>query len=50
MEFNLLDTSTALLYREVSPKLDKRESNYKSLPTYEEQEKAKDICGRLQIF
>ena len=41
---------TALLYKEVFPKLAKRESNYKSLPTDEEWEKAKDICGRLQIF
>lgn len=41
---------TALLYRKKFPKLAKKESNYKSLPTDKEWEKAKDICGRLQIF
>ena len=41
---------TTLLHREVFPKLAKRESNYKSLRTDDGWEKAKDICGRLQIF
>ena len=45
-----LDCKTALLYREVFPKLAKRKSNYKCLPIDEEWEKEKDIYGRLQIF
>ena len=41
---------TALLYREVFPKLAKRESNYKFLPSDEEWDKARDIYEKLETF
>lgn len=41
---------TALLYRDVFPRLKQRESSYKCLPSFDEWELAKDMCERLGLF
>ena len=41
---------TALVYKDVFPRLKQREPQYKTLPTDEEWNFAKEICERLKIF
>lgn len=41
---------TALIYKDVFPRLRLRDSNYKCLPTEEDWSRAKEICGKLEIF
>ncbi|XP_010265497.1 PREDICTED: zinc finger BED domain-containing protein RICESLEEPER 2-like [Nelumbo nucifera] len=41
---------TTLIYKDVFYRLRQRESQYKCLPTEEEWELAKEICGRLKLF
>ena len=41
---------TALMYKEVFPKLAKRKKNYKCLPNDDEWEKAREICDKFEVF
>nr|XP_025661776.1 zinc finger BED domain-containing protein RICESLEEPER 1-like [Arachis hypogaea] len=41
---------TAWLYRNVFPRLRQKDPNYKSLPSNEEWDLAKEICGKLKLF
>ncbi|XP_072058014.1 zinc finger BED domain-containing protein RICESLEEPER 3-like [Arachis hypogaea] len=41
---------TAWLYRDVFARLKQKDSNYKSVPSNEEWELAKEICGKLKLF
>ncbi|KAL1300658.1 hypothetical protein AAHE18_18G197700 [Arachis hypogaea] len=41
---------TALLYRDVFPRLRQKEPQYKIVPSNEEWELAKEICDRLKLF
>ncbi|XP_057717666.1 zinc finger BED domain-containing protein RICESLEEPER 2-like [Arachis stenosperma] len=41
---------TALLYRAVFPRLRQKEPQYKTVPSNEEWELAKEICDRLKLF
>lgn len=40
----------ALMYKDVFPKLAKRDKKYKCLPSDDDWDKAKDICSRFEIF
>ena len=42
--------STTLIYKDVFPRLTKRETSYTCLPHDYDWELAKDICGRLELF
>ena len=42
--------STTLIYKDVFPRLVKRETSYTCLPHDYDWELAKDICGRLKLF
>ena len=42
--------STTLIYKDVFPRLTKREISYTCLPHDYDWELAKDICGRLELF
>nr|XP_023879509.1 zinc finger BED domain-containing protein RICESLEEPER 1-like [Quercus suber] len=42
--------STALIYKDVFPRLAKHETSYTCLPHEYDWEVAKDICGRLKLF
>ncbi|XP_052114216.1 zinc finger BED domain-containing protein RICESLEEPER 2-like [Arachis duranensis] len=46
----LLLGETAWLYRDVFARLKQKDSNYKSVPSNEEWELAKEICGKLKLF
>ncbi|KAL0316336.1 UNVERIFIED_CONTAM: putative AC transposase [Sesamum radiatum] len=41
---------TAIIYKDVFPRLNVREKNYKSLPTEEDWVNAIEICGKLKLF
>ncbi|KAL0345675.1 UNVERIFIED_CONTAM: putative AC transposase [Sesamum radiatum] len=41
---------TAIIYKDVFPRLKIREKNYKSLPTEEDWVNAIEICGKLKLF
>ncbi|KAL0309079.1 UNVERIFIED_CONTAM: Zinc finger BED domain-containing protein RICESLEEPER 2 [Sesamum radiatum] len=41
---------TAIIYKDVVPRLNIREKNYKSLPTEEDWVNAIEICGKLKLF
>ncbi|KAK4388080.1 Zinc finger BED domain-containing protein RICESLEEPER 2 [Sesamum angolense] len=41
---------TAIIYKDVFPRLNVREKNYKSLPTEENWVNAIEICGKLKLF
>ena len=41
---------TAWLYKDVFPRLRQKEPQYKSVPSNEEWELAKEICGKLKVF
>ncbi|KAL0410282.1 UNVERIFIED_CONTAM: Zinc finger BED domain-containing protein RICESLEEPER 2 [Sesamum latifolium] len=41
---------TAIIYKDVFPRVQTRERHYKSLPTNEDWERAIDICGKLKTF
>ncbi|KAL9160690.1 hypothetical protein ABFS82_08G217200 [Erythranthe guttata] len=41
---------TAITFKDVFPRVKYRERNYKSLPTDQDWENAKEICGKLKIF
>ena len=41
---------TAWLYKDVFPHLRQKEPQYKSVPSNEEWELAKEICGKLKVF
>ncbi|KAL0387425.1 UNVERIFIED_CONTAM: Zinc finger BED domain-containing protein RICESLEEPER 2 [Sesamum radiatum] len=41
---------TAIIYKDVFPRLNVREKNYKSLPTEEDWLNAIEICGKLKLF
>ncbi|XP_038688704.1 zinc finger BED domain-containing protein RICESLEEPER 2-like [Tripterygium wilfordii] len=42
--------NTALIYKDVFPRLKQRETLYKRVPTEEEWSKVRDICSKLEMF
>ncbi|XP_016177786.1 zinc finger BED domain-containing protein RICESLEEPER 2-like [Arachis ipaensis] len=46
----LLLVETEWLYRDIFARLKQEDSNYKSVPSNEEWELAKEICGKLKLF